>query len=166
MNGEKDRWVQCYFGRQPHRHWGQRGAAGLFLVSEDNALLQLRADWAHMGGSWALPGGAIASGETPLQAALRETAEETGLFINPAEFDILGDHVFDHGHWKYTTIVARTRGRPEPRITDNESEAARWVPFGEIAALDLHPAFAGSVPALLEIVHARDRPSSLATPRC
>lgn len=36
------------------------------------------------GHGWAVPGGAVEPGETPLEAAMRETAEETDLEIGPA----------------------------------------------------------------------------------
>ncbi len=52
-----------------------------FLVAADGSLLlQLRDDKAPAYPSvWGLPGGAIEPGETPIEAAVRELMEETGL---------------------------------------------------------------------------------------
>lgn len=62
------------------RRWGPLGAAGLFLLTPaGEVLMQHRAAWTNRGGTWALPGGAIDVGETPAQAAVRETWEETGV---------------------------------------------------------------------------------------
>ena len=62
------------------RRWGVLGAAGLFLVTDDqHVLMQHRAKWTNRGGTWALPGGAIDVGESPTDGALRETWEETGV---------------------------------------------------------------------------------------
>ena len=49
--------------------------------------MQHRATWTNRGGTWALPGGAIDGGETPEQAAVRETWEETG--IRGADLEVL-----------------------------------------------------------------------------
>jgi 8-oxo-dGTP pyrophosphatase MutT (NUDIX family) len=73
----------------------KRAAVAIALVeAEDGAngtalLLTLRAASlrAHRG-QWALPGGRCDAGETQIEAALRELAEELGLALGPA--DVLG----------------------------------------------------------------------------
>lgn len=94
-------------------------------------LMQLRAAWTHQGDTWGLPGGAIASGESPAEAALRECEEETGL---PARKLALGRaHVQDHGDWSYSTFVAEGPSGPAGRAwdrlisIDGESQELCWV---------------------------------------
>lgn len=152
-----DGWVVC----GDHRHWGLHGAAGLFLVRREagadgarrvtDVVLQHRAAWSHEGGTWGVPGGAVAPGESPEQGALREAAEEAGL--DPATVRAIGEHVLDHGPWSYTTLVAEVApgARVEPAATDAESIAVRWVPLDEVPSLPLHPAFADALPALLAV---------------
>jgi 8-oxo-dGTP pyrophosphatase MutT (NUDIX family) len=73
----------------------KRAAVAIALVEADHGpdrtalLLTLRAAGlrAHRG-QWALPGGRCDEGETPVEAALRELAEELGLRLGPA--DVLG----------------------------------------------------------------------------
>jgi 8-oxo-dGTP pyrophosphatase MutT (NUDIX family) len=73
----------------------KRAAVAIALVEagegadETALLLTLRAAGlrAHRG-QWALPGGRCDEGETPVQAALRELAEELGLELKPG--DVLG----------------------------------------------------------------------------
>jgi 8-oxo-dGTP pyrophosphatase MutT (NUDIX family) len=73
----------------------KRAAVAIALVRDDDAssgtalLLTLRAAGlrAHRG-QWALPGGRCDAGETQIEAALRELAEELGLKLEPD--DVLG----------------------------------------------------------------------------
>ncbi len=51
--------------------------ANTVILDEHRVLLQKRADF-HI---WALPGGRVEPGETPEDAAIRETFEETGLHV-------------------------------------------------------------------------------------
>ncbi|HEY9068003.1 MAG TPA: NUDIX domain-containing protein [Burkholderiaceae bacterium] len=46
------------------------------------------------GGHWDLPKGGIAAGERPIDAALRETREETGLLFAPADLTELGRYTY------------------------------------------------------------------------
>ncbi|WP_139738503.1 NUDIX domain-containing protein [Actinomyces wuliandei] len=77
-----------------------------------------------------MPGGAVANGESPAQAALRECQEETGL---PAHLLVLGgSQTQQHPDWSYTTFVAQA---PSDRTWDHltpadaESVALAWTPL-------------------------------------
>ena len=150
MQHDGNGWVLC---GQGHRHWGRHGAAGLLLAdrrstSEPVVLLQHRADWTANGNTWGLPGGARDSHESTVQAALRETAEETG--IPPGAAEILGELVDDHGGgWAYITVIAELT-RPVELLPQAESQELRWVELAGVDTLDLHPGFAGTWPELRE----------------
>ena len=117
-------------------------ACGTLAVDgKGRILLQRRRDT----GQWALPMGKMELGETPSQCAIRETAEETGILVEPT--GLLGIYS-DPGH-----IVAYTDGeirqeyeviliaRPvsgAPAENDEASDVA-WVPPKELAGLDIHP---------------------------
>ncbi|WP_285102801.1 NUDIX domain-containing protein [Promicromonospora sp. MEB111] len=149
-----DGWVTC----GDHRHWGLFGAAGLLLVRRDVAgapsamVLQHRALWSHMGGTWGIPGGALAPGEKPEDGALREAAEEAA--IEPAAVHVVGTHVLEHPAWTYTTVVADVAPghTVEPRAADPESLEVRWVGLDELDGLNLLPAFAHALPRLLAML--------------
>ena len=66
MSGDGNGWVFCSLG---HRHWGRFGAAGILITDGLRVVLQHRAGWTHEGDTWALPGGARDSHETPAEAA-------------------------------------------------------------------------------------------------
>jgi 8-oxo-dGTP pyrophosphatase MutT (NUDIX family) len=143
-----DGWVQCALG---HRHWGLFGAAGLLVVAPDApwVLLQHRAPWSHGGDTWGVPGGARKRAETPQEAALRETVEETCLDVSV--LDVHGQHVDDHETWSYTTFIASVPSRL-PVVAERESVDLRWVAVDDVAALPLHPAFGAAWPTLRRLL--------------
>jgi 8-oxo-dGTP pyrophosphatase MutT (NUDIX family) len=151
-----DAWVEGDRGR----FWGRFGSAG--LLAHDSAkgvLLQHRAVWSDHGGTWGLPGGALHQGEDAVTGALREAFEEAA--VPKQNVRVLFTSVFDVGYWSYTTVAVRVIEPFEPEITDPESIELRWIPFEEVAALNLHPTFAASWPALSAklLDHERVSPS-------
>ncbi len=148
-SGDGNGWVRCEHG---HRHWGRFGASGLLLVSKGRVLLQHRAAWSHHGDTWGIPGGARDSGETAVQAALREAQEETGL--DPSLVKVRREAVDDHGGWSYTTVVGRAPGLLAVQPLDGESIALEWVPLAEVDDRELHPGFARTWPTHLAALTA------------
>lgn len=150
VRGSGDGWTTCGLG---HRHWGVFGAAGLLLRRGPNRdaelVLQLRSTQSHHGGTWGIPGGARDEGESAVQAALRESAEEAG--IAATDLSPEGTFVDDHGGWAYTTVIATAVGDPKPRPVDHESDAVRWARPEETSRLPLHHGFARTWPRLREI---------------
>jgi 8-oxo-dGTP pyrophosphatase MutT (NUDIX family) len=119
------------------------------LVGDDESvLLQHRATWSHEGGTWALPGGARSSGETGLETALREAAEEAA--VPPEAVRPSHCWIEDHGPWSYATVVAHTRGPVDAQTSDPESVEIRWVGLDDVARRPLHSAFAAAWPHLRE----------------
>ncbi|HWS59271.1 MAG TPA: NUDIX hydrolase [Actinotalea sp.] len=148
-----DAWVSCTCGR---RHWGTHGAAGLLLARRTSTgydvVLQHRAEWSDQGGTWGIPGGALAPGEDAVQGAVREASEEAG--IDPAGLTVVTTRLLDHGAWSYTTVVARVTGPQDPRPTDAESLEIAWVPTTRVADLPLLVAFGAAWPDLRALVEA------------
>jgi 8-oxo-dGTP diphosphatase len=128
-------WATCAHG---HAHWGRRGAAGLLLADRGRVLLQLRARWAHQGGTWSIPGGARERGESAVQAALREAHEE--MAIDRSEVEVRSSYVATCGGWAYETVLAVAAG-PVQLTHGSESDAHVWAAAEEVAELPLHPAF-------------------------
>ncbi|MEE1296056.1 MAG: Maf family protein [Bifidobacterium sp.] len=131
-----DGWVECACGR---RHWGTNGAAGVLLARRDPKtgepaaiVMQHRAKWSAEGGTWGIPGGAIADGESPIEGALRESYEEAN--ITPEDIEVVGTYREDHGPWAYTTVFAFEKPGHEvtPRANDDESMEIEWVPLDEV----------------------------------
>lgn len=149
-----DGWVACDCGR---RHWGTNGAAGILLARRDpetgavaSVVMQHRAVWSAEGGTWGVPGGAIADGESPVEGALRESFEEAN--IRAADIDVVGSYREDHGPWAYTTVFAfeKPGHRVEPRANDDESIAIAWVPIADVAHRGLLTALRNDWPRFAE----------------
>ena len=100
--------MDCACGR---KHWGTNGASGILLARRDpvsgkvtHVVMQHRAAWSAEGGTWGIPGGATADGESPIEGALRESYEEAN--ITPEDIEVVGSYREDHGPWAYTTVFA------------------------------------------------------------
>ena len=137
--GDGDGWTRC---AQGHKHWGIYGAAGLLLRHDDRILLQHRALWSHHGGTWGVLGGARNSDETPVVTAAREADEEAG--IGPGCYEVVGEHVDDHGGWSYVTVVGRAATAFRAPLVTSESLAVDWVRVERMHDLPLHPGFAAT----------------------
>jgi 8-oxo-dGTP diphosphatase len=142
-------WVECRCGR---RHWGRHGAAGLLLVRPGadaplEVLVQLRADWTHQGGTWAVPGGALDSDEDVVAAALREAHEEVSLGVT--DLEVIGKLPgVDHIDWSYTYVLASIGQRVDVAVRSHESDEVRWLVPDDVSRLPLHPGFGEAWPAL------------------
>lgn len=92
-----------------------RDETGILFVRKRNA-------------KWNLPGGRVEQGETPLQAAMREMAEETGL-----TFDQLS-YVSQYQENKVIHFLfeARRAENQKPKAS-NEIDACRWFTPKEVA---------------------------------
>lgn len=133
------------------RRWGRYGAAGVLVrhVDGDNAayFVALRSEWCHQGGTWAIPGGARNAEESPVDAALREFAEEIGLELD--DFEVAEVHEDDHGGWSYWTVVVDVPERFAPPLALHwETAETRWVAADELAGLELFDAFRATLTRL------------------
>jgi 8-oxo-dGTP pyrophosphatase MutT (NUDIX family) len=83
-------------------HVKHRETARIMLVDEQNRIFLLKTHFDPEVGlppRWLTPGGGIDSGETTLEAAVRELREETGMRVNPED---LGEPVLvGSGRWDW-----------------------------------------------------------------
>ncbi|NXY98792.1 NUDIX hydrolase [Streptomyces sp. BR123] len=79
---------------------------------------------------WAFPGGGIEDGETPEQAAVRETAEEVDLEVKAIK--PLGERVHPQTGRHMSYVACEVVGG-EARVADEEELAeVAWIPLDEI----------------------------------
>lgn len=104
--------------------------SALVRDAEGRLLVRQRPD-----GTWSLPAGAIEPGETPAQAVVRETLEETGLQVVPERVAaVVGGESCrvqsSNGHEiEYLVTVFECRIRGAVLNTSDETVAVRFVPL-------------------------------------
>lgn len=131
------------FERVPHPGGELVRAAVAVTVVDDDAgnacfVLTRRAPrLANHGGQWALPGGRLDQGETPVEAALRELAEEVGLECPESQvLGLLDDYPTRSGFVITPVVVwagAACELRPDPR----EVASVHRVPLAELDRPDV-----------------------------
>jgi len=108
------------------------GSVVIILNERDDLLILRRpprVEWAP--NKWALPGGKIEEGESPLAAAIRETSEETNLKIS---------HLKPVGLVTNKVITSYyTRNYVGFVKLDHEHDDWAWAPRTEIEKYDLAP---------------------------
>lgn len=82
-----------------------------WIFNPFGAVLIGRRIGSHGADTWAPPGGHMEFGESPVQTAIRETAEETGLILPPTDVHIVGitNDIFDSENKHYVTIHCVTQ---------------------------------------------------------
>ena len=120
--------------------------ASAFVVSERGMILHLH----RRLGIWVQPGGHIDEGESPDEAALRETREETGLPVelaNPIEIFHVDVHPGPRGHTHYDVRLIVKSEPVDPSPPPEESQEVHWFSFAE-ALERCEPSMQGAVSKL------------------
>lgn len=101
------------------------------IITDGDKVLMVRRRVKEGELSWQFPAGGIEAGETPEQAAVRETLEETGLKVEAAS--LIGQRVHPKtGREMSYTACQVIDG--EAHVADaDELDAVAWVTLGEIS---------------------------------
>lgn len=110
------------------------------VVQTDTEVLMIKRKNNPYAGHWALPGGFIDPGETPVQAALRELVEETGVELNSAptlvgEFrEPYRDPRMEHTwSWAFKLHI----NSQSATTAGDDASAAVWIPIKQLGQLQL-----------------------------
>jgi 8-oxo-dGTP pyrophosphatase MutT (NUDIX family) len=106
------------------------GAVVLVRTTDPDRLLLLRQP---PGNGWSLPAGLMDRGERPIQCAVRELAEETGIRLTPADLEAAVPNVLVHkGGW--IDCVFHARVPPDTAVSVDGAEVYEAV-FHSVDAL-------------------------------
>jgi 8-oxo-dGTP diphosphatase len=104
--------------------------ARVMILRGDQVLLTQRALKGKQGGLWELPGGALLKGETPEQAALRETMEEIGARIEITRKMAEDSYRVRKSFMLHTTLFAAKLVDDSPfEIDPTEIADVQWFDF-------------------------------------
>lgn len=131
------------YGRGELGHWGEKQAADAIVLARAGGhrwVLLVERDDDH---GWAIPGGCLDPGEDALTAAVRELAEETGLLLPGASWQVLPARVVPDPRatdeaWMVTTPAVTDLGDVAelPAVAGaDDARRAEWVRADSYAAL-------------------------------
>ena len=124
----------------------------VLVLLHDGAGHVLLLERADREGFWQSVTGSLEDGETPVQAALREVAEETGILLSPEELkDWHTQNEYEiYEHWRHRSAPGVTRNTEHVfsaripaaspvLLSTREHRAHRWLPLAEAASLAFSP---------------------------
>jgi 8-oxo-dGTP pyrophosphatase MutT (NUDIX family) len=137
------------YGRNELGHWGEALAADALISATDRTgrrwVLMVERSDDH---GWAIPGGHVDPGETPVEAAARELEEETGLIIPGALWQALPpqyvpDPRASDEAWMVTVLCTTDLGRLDWRsfpvpVGADDARRAEWVHADTYDTLTAH----------------------------
>lgn len=110
-------------------------AAGVVIIDNNNCVLLLQRHINHKDSrKWAVPGGGMEEGELPLETAVREVFEETGIELDSQKVKFFKDYQWDI--WEldinFVAHVCYIPERPEKiELRPLEHTDYQWIPLEE-----------------------------------
>lgn len=115
--------------------------ATVYIEYKGQILLLHRQNNKSEGNKWGIPGGKVEKNESPLQAVIRETKEETGIDISNQAIETLKTVYVEYNeknHFVYHAFRTELQGDPGAvRINFDEHKGFTWVKPADALKMDL-----------------------------
>jgi len=112
------------------------GIAVILITKDDKILIGQRINTSSGEGMWGLPGGRMDLWEDPIETAVRETQEETGIVINEShlQYVFLTNDIFKESDEHWITLYYATKvWEGEAEIMEpNKCKEWKWVNLNEL----------------------------------
>ena len=99
-------------------------------------LLLKRKDKVPYGGKWGFPGGGAEKGESPKEAAIRETGEETGIKVLPDDLVFLEKVSSPDGRDVHVFACNNFEGNVDAKKVYKEHDGYEWVAMDKLKDYD------------------------------
>lgn len=139
--------MSIFFQKKPKNFNSTVEVSTVFIEAEQKILFLQRSKTKISPGLWAVPGGKLEKGETPLDALKREIWEELQIVAKPEKLEflhtfyiknVLMNYTLHSFYWKASTIF-------DVKININEHQSYIWQPINKTQELPLiegqHKAF-------------------------
>lgn len=105
------------------------------VVIEANGEILLLQGW-YDGNKWSLPGGGVHKNELPVDSAIRETSEETGIKLQKNQLISLGSSNYKHHGLHFNLIQFGCRLKSKPPIKKQQLEVLEleWIKISKITS--------------------------------
>ena len=121
----------------------------VWIVNQKGEILvSRRAEGKRAAGMWEAAGGCTLSGETQLDAAIREIREELGITLDPGRGEVYKNYTAPHSGndgWAYITVwIFRQEFSPDDiTLQPEETDAAEWMDKDTILGMIAEGKFIG-----------------------
>jgi 8-oxo-dGTP diphosphatase len=121
--------------------WLNPALAADAAVRRGDSILLIKRKFPPMQGAWALPGGFVERGENPINAAVRELLEETGIHgENPKLISVMGEAERDPRKHIVSVVYEIEVSLEQQPIAGDDAADAKFWPIDSILNGDLQMA--------------------------